>query len=274
MPIPAIAIAIGSGIGQRDCGASSQHHHRHLRISNNDQSQGNTQKTAQDGKYGAIQKALEGARQDLLAQAQTDQQRQSINEVLDAMLNSGPSNLLAEFGDQVMQVYLLPGSGGQKSQALAKSYRRACGPVAIIRREVLDEVTLTALLQAFFLAFRERLLQEPDFGYLRQYSQFVEERKQTGLQQAMLDRLDTIAVNTTKPIEDFSAVRPQYCQYLINALKDHTIRGFAPHVRGQVVSLPLADIFLPLQSVEGRPALAEYARKTAAASSQRGDPAS
>ena len=58
---------------------------------------------------------------------------------------------------------------------------------------------------------------------------------------------------------DYNATRQAYYGYLINEYKDHTIRGFAPQVGSRVLSLPLAKIFLPLQAVEGRPALAEYA---------------
>jgi len=61
--------------------------------------------------------------------------------------------------------------------------------------------------------------------------------------------------------EDFTQVRQAYHEYLIRELKDHTIRGFAPQVSGRVLSLPISQIFLPLQAVEGRPALAEYAEE-------------
>ena len=63
------------------------------------------------------------------------------------------------------------------------------------------------------------------------------------------------------PVEDFGLIRQAYFDYLIKELKDHTIRGIAPQVGGRVISLPLAKIFLPLQAVEGRPALAEYAEE-------------
>jgi DNA-binding transcriptional ArsR family regulator len=63
------------------------------------------------------------------------------------------------------------------------------------------------------------------------------------------------------PFEDFNSIRQAYRDYLIKELKDHIIRGFAPQVGGKVLSLPLAKIFLPLQAVEGRPALAEYAEE-------------
>jgi len=56
-------------------------------------------------------------------------------------------------------------------------------------------------------------------------------------------------------------VRRDYRLHLVDALRDHLIRGFAPQVGGRVISLPLAKIFLPLQAVEGRPALAEYAEQ-------------
>lgn len=61
--------------------------------------------------------------------------------------------------------------------------------------------------------------------------------------------------------EDLSRVRQAYYDYLQNELKDHIIRGFAPQVSGRVLSLPISEIFLPLQAVEGRPALSEYAEE-------------
>ncbi|MCP4616799.1 MAG: hypothetical protein GY844_10195, partial [Bradyrhizobium sp.] len=54
-------------------------------------------------------------------------------------------------------------------------------------------------------------------------------------------------------------VRRDYLLHLVDALRDHLIRGFAPQVGGRVISLPLAKIFLPLEAVEGPPVLAEYA---------------
>src|SRR5262249_23920127 len=60
---------------------------------------------------------------------------------------------------------------------------------------------------------------------------------------------------------DAEVVRQQYRAALVDELKDHTSRGFAPWVGGKVLSLPLAKILLPLQAIEGRPALAEYAEE-------------
>lgn len=54
-------------------------------------------------------------------------------------------------------------------------------------------------------------------------------------------------------------VRRDYKLYLADELREHVLRGFAPQVGGRVLSLPLGKIFLPLQAVEGRPALAQYA---------------
>ena len=65
----------------------------------------------------------------------------------------------------------------------------------------------------------------------------------------------------TESTDDADKTRRAYFEYLIAELKDHIIRGFAPQVSGRVLSLPLSKIFLPLQAVEGRPALAEYAEQ-------------
>jgi len=59
----------------------------------------------------------------------------------------------------------------------------------------------------------------------------------------------------------FEKTKQEYLKYLVQQLKDHTLRGFAPQVGGRALSLPLSEIFLPLQAVEGRPALAEYAEQ-------------
>lgn len=64
-----------------------------------------------------------------------------------------------------------------------------------------------------------------------------------------------------KQEEDFDKYQQAYFDYLIAEFKDHIIRGFAPQVSGRVLSLPLEKVFLPLQAVEGRPALAEYAEQ-------------
>ena len=66
---------------------------------------------------------------------------------------------------------------------------------------------------------------------------------------------------STEPAEGLDQVREAYFEYLKKDLKDHVIRGFTPQVSGQVLSLPISEIFLPLQAVEGRPALAEYAEE-------------
>ena len=74
-------------------------------------------------------------------------------------------------------------------------------------------------------------------------------------------RPNTSWADALDPSAEFSKVRQEYYEYLIQELKDHTIRGFAPQVGGRVLSLPISQIFLPLRAVEGRPALAEYAEE-------------
>ncbi|MEE8586101.1 MAG: hypothetical protein V3T83_14755, partial [Acidobacteriota bacterium] len=55
--------------------------------------------------------------------------------------------------------------------------------------------------------------------------------------------------------------RRDYRLYLMDELRQHQLRGFAPQIGGRVLSLPLAKVFLPLRAVEGRPALAQYAEE-------------
>jgi HEAT repeat protein/DNA replication protein DnaC len=211
------------------------------------------------GKYQVIQRALTGARTDVLKQCQIPEQRRHVTIILDGLLKSNADPLLAEISTQVTQIYLLPAPNSPPIQPLARLYRNLNGSSVILDSGLSEESALNNLFDAFFMAFRERLLREPDFAYLREYFQLTEARQQTTLQQAMLERLDAIAANTAQQVEDLTAVRQDYRDYLVKEFKDHVIRGFAPQVGGRVISLPLAKIFLPLQATEGRPALAEYA---------------
>ncbi len=89
---------------------------------------------------------------------------------------------------------------------------------------------------------------------------FAEQSAQRdAMERALLERLDEISQNMKPPEEDWEVIGQEYRNYLVSELKDHIIRGFAPQVDNSVLSLPLAKIFLPLQALEGRPALAEYA---------------
>lgn len=257
MPFSAIALAIGSALAGAlankglDKAADSVINKAKIAL----------EKKLKLGKYEAIDKALRGAREDVIEQGETPEQRKIIQQVLDTMLNIETGPLLEEFSSQVTQTYLLPLPDAPAVQSIAKTYRRVSSPKALIKGDVLDEDTLNDLLSAYFFAFRERLLRQEEFTHLREYVQLTETRTQTSLQEAMLSCLDAIAANTAHPVEDYSADERDYRRYLIEELKDHTIRGFSPQVGTRVVSLPLAKIFLPLQAIEGRPALAEYAEK-------------
>ena len=109
----------------------------------------------------------------------------------------------------------------------------------------------------------------PHLGKTELIRQLVEYAQQRGLEAELLawaKEQNPAKYEQYQPYDetsgqDFSAIRQEYCDYLIKELKDHTIRGFAPQVGGRVISLPLAKIFLPLQAIEGRPALAEYAEE-------------
>ena len=227
------------------------------------------------GKYEAIQRALKSAEIDLLSRSDSDFTRNSTAMVIDTLLVTQSGPLLDRFGHQVTQIYLAPAPNTSLSEALIQDYRKACGPVAILDNQVPDDAVLRDTLAHFFLLFREHLLKEQEFSYLREYFQLLEQRNQTDLQREMVSQLAAIAANTAQPIKNVSSVHFEYLNYIIAQYKDHVIRGFAPQVAGRVLSLPLKDIFLPLQSVEGRPALAEYAeedlRRTAAETSEELD---
>ncbi len=70
-----------------------------------------------------------------------------------------------------------------------------------------------------------------------------------------------IVAKTAIPVEDLHEIAQEYRESLIREYKDHVIRGFSPRIGGRDVSLPLAKIFLPLEAIEGRPALAQYAEE-------------
>jgi hypothetical protein len=221
------------------------------------------EETFKKGDYAVIQRALEAARDDLLSQCVTDEQREHVEQVLATLFTTQAGPLLEKFSSQVSQVYLQPTSAPAQTKGLARTYRKMAGPVALLNGEVLLEADLANLLVAFFYAFRERLLREKDFSYLREYFQLAEARHQTEVQSEMRDLLAAIAANTARDAtpSDDRVVREAYRAYLIKEYKDHTIRGFSPQIGGNVLSLPLSEIFLPLQAIEGQPAVAKYAEE-------------
>ncbi|MGB0384893.1 MAG: HEAT repeat domain-containing protein [Ardenticatenaceae bacterium] len=257
MSFSAIAIALGSGIVE----ALAQQALDTAAGSVASQAQEKLVEKFKRGQFGVIQGALEGARDDLVAECERLEQREMVTRVLDRLLESHSGALLDEFTVQVTQVYLFPTPEGPPTASLARLYRKHEGVVAVLRGQVPSEAALTELLAAFFTAFRERLLREPDFAYLREYFQLTETREQSDLLKGVLGHLEEIAANTARPVVDLSGLRQEYFDYLIREHKDHVIRGFSPRVSGRDVSLPLAKIFLPLEAIEGRPALAEYAEE-------------
>src|SRR5262245_35688796 len=55
------------------------------------------EKKFKKGEYQPIQRALESARDDLLAQCRTEEQRRQVNDILEALLNVHAGPLLEEF---------------------------------------------------------------------------------------------------------------------------------------------------------------------------------
>lgn len=216
------------------------------------------------GKYGTIHKALLAAREDILHQCTTSEQRHQVEQILTPLFSTDSRLLSSDFFEQAGR-YLLPSPGTPPAQSLAKTYRRVSSLPAVLNNEVPDETALTTLLERFLATFRGRLIQHEDFSDLRDYYQFGEVQKQTDLQTEIRDLLEAIAINTAKSvisIEDISEVRKDYLNYLARSIESHPINGFAPQVGGgTIVSLPLNEIFLPLCSVEGQPTLAKYAEE-------------
>jgi HEAT repeat protein len=203
------------------------------------------------GKYEGIQRALDRAREDILAKCRTEAERRVASRVLDALLESEPGPLMTEFSNVVTQTYLFP-SGTPPTQPLAQIYRKVCGPVALLKGDIPDEAALSVLLDDFFKSYQEKLLEEEDFSYLREYFRLTEERKQTAALEKIASQVPDI---------DWNAIDKEYRDYLRKKLEYHKIRGFSPRFYRQIQDLPLAKIFLPLQIREGRPALAEYAEE-------------
>ena len=81
------------------------------------------------------------------------------------------------------------------------------------------------------------------------------------LEPAMRDELGKQLELANRKLGRVEDTAREYAQALLDELHDHIIRGFAPQVGGKVLSLPLSEVFLPLQALEGRPALAEYAEE-------------
>lgn len=255
MSFSAIAIALGSSI----LGALGQQTLDKATGGVLSEVQGKLEKRLRLGKFGTVQEALEGARDELVGQAQTPEQGEMVSRVLERLLTSQSGALLDEFTVQMTGIYLVPTVEGPSTTTLARLYRRQEGPFAVLLGQVPDEQALSELLAAFFRAFRERLLREPDFAYLREYFVLTESREQTDLLKGVLVRLEAIAANTARSVQNLNGLGQAYRAYLIRMYKDHVIRGFSPRIGGRDVSLPLSKIFLPLEAIEGRPALAEYA---------------
>ena len=257
MPVTELAIALGSkivdAIGQKILDSPSGKGLARAKE--------NLEKKFKLGKYGVIQRCLEGARDDLLAKCETDEQQQIVNQILDKLLGSKQDASLDEFTQQMTQVYLLPSLEISPTQTLPELSQLDTGPYVQMKSLVSDDPALTNILAMFFSAFRNRLLLEPDFANLREYFKLAESQSQTHLLKDISACLAAIKANTAKPTEDINTAQQEYLDFLVRKYKDHVIRGFSPRVSGRDVSLPLEKIFLPLQAIEGRPAVAEYAEE-------------
>lgn len=262
MPIPAFVITVGSLLANALVQASLKKTSEAITDPIFTKAKDKFEQRFKKGKYGAIHKALLAARDDILQQCTTTEQHRYVKQILDPLFSANSRLLSAEFNEQAGR-YLLPSPETPPAQSLAITYRRVSGVAAILKKEAPDEIALTRLLEAFLTAFRERLLQHKDFAHLRDYYQLKETRHQTNLQTEICDLLEAIVANTArpvKPIEDFSEIHQAYLDYQIRTIEAHPIIGFAPQIGGgRVISLPLSEIFLPLHSIEGQPALAKYA---------------
>ncbi|MEM7532411.1 MAG: HEAT repeat domain-containing protein [Chloroflexota bacterium] len=205
------------------------------------------------GKYEAIETALAYAEDALLSQSDLPIEPETVSMVIDNLLNAEATPLVTAFATHIPKIYLFPQEETHDVSAVVSAYRKASSQKDLVAGNVPSRDTLADIISRYFTAFQEELLKNEHFTPVREYFSLMEERRQTDLLARIADKL------TPKELE-WTAIEYDYREFLQNELGAHTIRGFSPQVGGgNVISLPLSKIFLPLRAAEGRPALAEYA---------------
>src|SRR6266498_3395932 len=108
------------------------------------------EKKLKKGDYAPIERALNDARDDLLAQCRDEDQRHRVDRILEGLLNSQSGVLLNEFSEQVTEAYLRPSPEPSNALVLARTYRKMAGPAALVKGKLPHEADLAKLLAAFF----------------------------------------------------------------------------------------------------------------------------
>lgn len=170
MPFPAIIISIGSSLVGLLASKSVETAAEPILSKLKDK----LEKLFGLGKYEAIRRALEGAREDILLKIYASSDRVFASQILDSLLEAPPTPFVDEFAKQISQNYLLPSSTEHSPQHFAKTFRQVIASSSTVRILDSDDVSTMNVLSNFFLAFRERLLKEEDFGYLREYYQLLD----------------------------------------------------------------------------------------------------
>ena len=148
-------------------------------------------------------------------------------------------------------------------EAVNEFYDRPASPIldSLLQERLIEDLKIDGAraehaAKTFMDILREELATS-DFAEIREkLSAWANLRTERGIRD-----LVEMEKRKVQPEPDYARLRSEYFQYLVNDLKEHTLRGYAPQVGGRVLSLPLSKIFLPLEAVEGRPALAEYAEQ-------------
>lgn len=213
------------------------------------------------GKYEDLQKAAEEALDDVV-QDFKGRDRSYARQAIGIMLTLPTTNFINEMARQINFSLFFSTSDQQQnenSDQLIELFYHSSDKLA---KDEQRKRILNLCIYRFIDAFKERLLQKQDFAFLREYAQLDEVRKQTKIQEQILQHLENIYASTFIAKKKSEKIKQEYYDYLKRGLKDHTIRGFAPHVGGRnIISVPLSEIFVPLKATEGRPALSEYAEE-------------
>src|SRR5689334_22565117 len=135
MAISAIAVAVATAIGEAllAAGADLAASEALTKI------KAKLDQWRKQGKYEEIQHALEGARQDVLAQCVTNEQSAQVRLILDTLFEASPAPLIDAFGALVKQTYSSGGNGQPSTTSLATTYRKVSSPAALNRGEVPDQ---------------------------------------------------------------------------------------------------------------------------------------
>jgi HEAT repeat protein len=197
-----------------------------------------------------------------------------LREKLAAIFETAETRFVTEHADEELTTALLtmPLSGLESlANAVRDFYERPSDPGLedVLRKQLASDfpfapIRIESAVTCFMQILREEFASsgpEDLRDRFKAYAAVKSEAHLSEIAHGVNQLVNNAAAQHANVDENFEQTQAEYFQYLINDLRDHTLRGFAPQVSGKVLSLPLSKIFLPLQAVEGRPALAEYAEE-------------